>query len=315
MAHYLITGGCGFIGSHLADALVFADHRVRILDDLSTGKQDFAPAGAELVVGDVADRHTVDNAIRGVDGVFHLAAIASVQRCTEDWAGAHRVNLGGAIHVFDVARTARNGAPVPVAYASSAAVYGGNPDTPLAETARPEPLSAYGADKLGCELHARVATQVFGVPTMGLRFFNVYGPRQDPTSPYSGVISIFAQRVMAGETLTIYGDGNQVRDFIYVGDVVKALVAAMAALADAARPEAQIYNVCTGRATSIRNLAEMIGALNGRPACLTFMPPRVGDIRVSIGNGGRASRALGLRETTELREGLAVTLAALRKNA
>ena len=315
MAHYLVTGGSGFIGSHLADALIAAEHGVRILDDLSTGTRDNVPAGAELVVGDVADRPTVENAMRGVDGVFHLAAIASVQRCTEDWAGAHRVNLDGAIHVFDAARTARNRAPVPVVYASSAAVYGSNPNTPHLETTKPEPLSAYGADKLGCELHGRVATQVFGIPTTGLRFFNVYGPRQDPTSPYSGVISIFAKRLIADETLTIFGDGDQVRDFIYVGDVVKALVAAMAALAGAAHPEAEIYNICTGRATSIRNLAEMIGALNGRPPRLTFVPPRAGDMRVSVGNGDRAARALGVRETTDLREGLAITLAALGKKA
>lgn len=209
MAFYLVTGGCGFIGSHLASALVAAGHWVRILDDLSTGKRENAPAAAELIVGDVADPSDVAAAMHGVDGCFHLAAIASVQRCVADWAGSHRVNLEGAIHVFDAARRARPGKTLPVVYASSAAVYGDNPNTPLDEAAELKPLSAYGADKVGCELHARVAAHVYGVPTIGLRFFNVYGPGQDPSSPYSGVILIFAKRIVAGEELTVFVDGEQ----------------------------------------------------------------------------------------------------------
>ena len=151
MALYLVTGGCGFIGSHLADALVAAGHGVRILDDLSTGKRENAPHAAEIVVGDVADAAAVRRAMAGVAGCFHLAAIASVARSNEDWAGTHRVNLTGAINVFDAAR-AQAGGPVPVVYVSSAAVYGDNPNVPLAEDAATRPLTAYGADKLGCEL-------------------------------------------------------------------------------------------------------------------------------------------------------------------
>jgi UDP-glucose 4-epimerase len=174
---YLVTGGCGFIGSHLADSLVADGHGVRILDDLSTGKRENAPAGAEIIIGDVADAATVTAAGAGVDGIFHLAAIASVQKSNDDWAGTHRVNLTGKINVFDAAREAAGGNPVPVVYVSSAAVYGDNPDVPLSEEAETRPLTAYGADKLGCELHARVAHQVHKVPVAGIRFFNIYGPR------------------------------------------------------------------------------------------------------------------------------------------
>ncbi|MGH7152360.1 MAG: NAD-dependent epimerase/dehydratase family protein, partial [Acetobacteraceae bacterium] len=186
MATWLVTGGAGFIGSHLCDALLRRGDAVRVLDDLSTGKRENLPAGAELMIGDIADPAAVERALAGVDGCFHLAAIASVARGIDDWLGTHCTNLTGTITVFDAVRRH----PVPVIYASSAAVYGDCPAQPLTERAPTAPLSAYGADKLGCELHARVARQVHGITTVGLRFFNVYGPRQDPDSPYSGVISI-----------------------------------------------------------------------------------------------------------------------------
>ena len=195
MATYLVTGGCGFIGSHLCSALRGAGHRVRVLDDLSTGVAANLAPGADLVRGDVADAGLVRRAMDGAAGCFHLAAIASVERGTRDWLGTHRVNLSGAVAVLEAA--ARLGG-VPVVYASSAAVYGDCEALPLAEDAPTRPLSAYGADKLGCEQHARVAGVVHGVPTLGLRFFNVFGPRQDPGSPYSGVISIFCERLSRG---------------------------------------------------------------------------------------------------------------------
>ena len=178
MKRWLVTGGCGFIGSHLVDALLARGDTVRILDDLSTGKRHDVLAGAELRVGDVADRDEVARALTGVDGCFHLAAVASVERCTQDWLGSHRTNLTGTVTVFDAARSA-GPSPLPVVYASSAAVYGDNPHVPLSETATTRPLSAYGADKLACEFHAQVAWGVHRVPNLGLRFFNVYGPRQD----------------------------------------------------------------------------------------------------------------------------------------
>jgi UDP-glucose 4-epimerase len=256
------------------------------------------------VRGDVADAAVVRRTMAGVDGCFHLAAIASVERGNQDWLGTHRANLTGAITVFDAARTARDGKPVPVVYASSAAVYGDNPDVPLNEGAAVRPLSAYGADKLGCELHARVASHVHLVPTAGLRFFNVFGPRQDPKSPYSGVISIFCDRLRAGRGIAIYGDGLQTRDFVYVGDVVAAVLAAMTRQ-PAGSP---VFNVCTGRMSSVLDLARTIGDLCGVAPAIDLQPPRAGEIRVSVGNPEAAASVLGVRATTDLRTGLARTL-------
>jgi UDP-glucose 4-epimerase len=304
MAHYLVTGGCGFIGSHLSDALLARGDRVRILDDLSTGTLANKPAAAELVEGDIADPAAVARALAGTDGCFHLAAIASVEKGNSDWLGTHRSNLTGAITVFEAAREAGEGRPVPVIYASSAAVYGDNPDVPLTEDSVPRPLSAYGADKRGCELHARVATHVHGVKTVGLRFFNVYGPRQDPTSPYSGVISIFADRLRAGRPIAIFGDGGQTRDFVYVGDAIAALMAAMRVLPQGS----PVFNVCTGRATSVLEIARAIAGLCGVAASIDFKPPRAGDARVSVGDPARAAAVLGTRAVTDLQDGLARTL-------
>ncbi len=301
MHTYLVTGGCGFIGSHLAEALLAEGHAIRILDDLSTGKLANKPAAAELILGDVADEQCVAKAMHGVGGCFHLAAIASVERANQDWLGTHRVNLTGTINVLEAAR--RTG-PVPVVYASSAAVYGDNPALPLSEAAQLRPLSAYGADKLGCELHARVAGLVHGVPSTGLRFFNVYGPRQDPASPYSGVISIFCDRLRAGHAVTIFGDGRQTRDFVFVGDVIRALVAGLRE----ASVEARVFNVCTGHATSVGELASVIGRTLGVTPDIRFGPARSGDIRASLGDPSGARAALGFVAETGLAEGLARTL-------
>jgi UDP-glucose 4-epimerase len=305
LPNYLLTGGCGFIGSHLAAALLARGDRVRVLDDLSTGHRANLAPGAELVVGDVADPASVCRAMDGVDGCFHLAAIASVERGVQDWLGTHRVNLSGTVAVLDAARAAGK---VPVVYASSAAVYGDQATLPITETAATRPLSAYGADKLGCEQHALVAGQVHGVPTMGLRFFNVYGPRQDPKSPYSGVISIFCDRLAAGQVVGIHGDGGQTRDFIAVADVVAGLLAAMRA-ADVSAP---VANLCTGQATSIRTLARVIADLCGAPDAPAFHPPRAGEIRHSLGDATRARALLGLGTPIGLRDGLAEVVAWLR---
>lgn len=304
MACWLVTGGCGFIGSHLVEALLARGDQVRVLDDLSSGKRDNIPQSAELVIGDVADRNIVARSAEGVDGIYHLAAVASVQRSNEDWLGCHRTNLTGTITVFDCARRARPTAPLPVVYASSAAVYGDNASVPLAETATLHPLSAYGADKLASELHGRVAWLVHGVPTLGLRFFNVYGPRQDPSSPYSGVIAIFASRFAKDRDIEIFGDGQQTRDFIYVADVVAHLSAAMADLHSGAK----VLNVCTGRATSILDLAQIIARIAGRKARVRHGAARVGDIRASVGDPRSAWQALGVRAATDISDGLRRTL-------
>jgi UDP-glucose 4-epimerase len=303
MNTWLVTGGAGFIGSHLCDALIDRGDAVRVLDDLSTGSRANLPEQVTLIRGDVADPAAVAAAIQGVDGCFHLAAIASVEKGVTDWLGTHRTNLTGTITVFDV--IARQGRRIPVVYASSAAVFGDCKTVPITEDAARAPLSAYGADKYGCELHARVANHVHGVPTTGLRFFNVYGPRQDPHSPYSGVISIFCQRIAAGLPVTLFGDGQQTRDFIYVADVVAALLAAMAL-----KPaDAPVLNICTGIATSVEALAQLIAELSGRTADIRHQPPRAGDIRHSLGAPDRTNLALGLPSRVPLRDGLTRTLA------
>ena len=304
MAYYLVTGGAGFIGSHLVDALLAAGHRVRVLDDLSTGKRANVDPEAELVIGNVADPEAVLTAVAGVDGCFHLAAIASVARANEDWLGTHRVNLGGTIAVLDAARRAGG---LPVVYASSAAVYGSAEGTAV-ESLPPAPLSSYGADKLGSELHARAGFAVHGVPSVGFRFFNVYGPRQDPHSPYTGVISLFAGALAARRSLTIHGDGLQTRDFVYVRDIVGFLLAGMRQASSS--PGAIVLNACTGRETSVRALAETLGSLlQMRPTVLSG-PARAGDVRRSVGCPQRAMAVLGMLARTTLASGLETTLAA-----
>jgi UDP-glucose 4-epimerase len=296
VTRFLVTGGCGFIGSHLAERLIAAGHDVRILDNLSTGRRAHAPERAELVIGDVTDAASVAAAMREVDGCFHLAAVASVALCNSDAIATNRTNLVGTLSVL--AAAVRHG--VPVVYASSAAVYGANAAVPLAETSEPRPLSVYAADKLACELHAAVASHLHGIPTVGLRFFNVYGPRQDPASPYSGVISIFADRLARRRELTVFGDGGQVRDFVFVGDVVEALVAAMAR----PRAGASVCNVCTGAGTTITALAEILADIIGVPARLVHAPARSGDVRLSIGDPQRLIEAYGHAPATGLRDGL-----------
>jgi len=301
---YLVTGGCGFIGSHLADALIAAGHAVRVLDDLSTGRLENLAPGAEFIRGSVADAGTVRAALDGADGCFHLAAIASVVRCEEDWGGAHATNLGGAIAVLQAARQRR----LPVVYASSAAVYGNAAPVPASESSPAVPISAYGADKLGCEHHAAVGTASFGIPTLGLRLFNVYGPRQDGASPYSGVISAFCARLSRGAPITIWGDGRQTRDFVYVRDVVAAMQAGMARLTAAAGLP-RVINVCTGRTVSVLDLARTLAPLCGARLVIDYRPARTGDIAASCGDPALLRSALDLVAETPLAEGLRHTVA------
>jgi UDP-glucose 4-epimerase len=308
MSRYLVTGGAGFIGSHLCDALIARGDTVRVLDDFSTGQRANLPTGVELIEGDVADAPTVLRATERVDGCFHLAAIASVERGINDWLGTHRTNLTGTITIFDAIR--RHGTQVPVVYASSAAVYGDRQTTPIRETADRRPLSAYGADKYGCELHAITATHVHGIPTAGLRFFNIYGPRQDSRSPYSGVISIFCERIRNAEPILIRGDGTQTRDFVHVSDAVTALLAAMRLRLDTA----SVFNVCTGQATSVLQLAHFIGKLAGKQPNVNHIPARAGDIRHSLGDPTSMREVLGLSRMVPLGDGLVALLAHAAKH-
>ena len=308
MGLYLVTGGAGFIGSHLADSLLAAGHDVRVLDDFSTGKVENLDQRCDIVRGDAADPAIVGQAFIGVAGCFHLAAVASVQRGNDAWFETHRANQSATVAVLEAAAKAGQ---IPVVYASSAAIYGNIGDQIATEALRPAPQTAYGADKYGSELHASIGFTVHGVPSVGLRFFNVYGPRQDPKSPYSGVISIFAGRLAAGQGLTVHGDGGQTRDFVYVADVVRHLRAAMGVLHN--HPCAEVVNVCTGRATSVLDLAHLLSALQGNAGAVSHGLARLGDIRQSLGDPTKAIALLGVTAETTLRDGLMLTLKSLRQ--
>jgi len=312
---YTITGGAGFIGSHLADALLAGGHSVRVLDDFSTGRIDNLDPRCEVIRGDVCDPAVVRSSMLGVSGCFHLAAIASVARANENWIGTHQVNLGGMINVLDASRHL---AGIPVVYASSAAVYGRVTGVADEQTSA-APMTAYGADKRGCELHAQAGALVHGVPSLGFRFFNVYGPRQDPHSPYSGVISIFSKAIASGQPIQIHGDGQQTRDFIYVGDIVAFLLAGMEFLkrgqADDPAITGLVLNACTGRETSINQLVGTLGGLIASQPKVSHGPSRPGDILRSVGSPTRAAGLLGIEARTELSAGLATTLQGLQNTA
>ena len=293
----LVTGGCGFIGSHVVDALMVAGHTPVVLDDLSTGKRSNVSDAVQVIEGSIEDSAPVSRAIDGCDAVVHLAAVASVQKCNEAWAASHAVNVTGTVKILEAARDAGR---IPVVYASSAAIYGDNTNTPLTEREAGAPLTAYGVDKYASELHAGVAGRIHSVPTFGLRFFNVFGPRQDPSSPYSGVISIFASRFARGEGVAIHGDGGQIRDFVYVGDVVAHILAALKA-ADVTAP---VANVCTGKPTTVLSLAKVLKSMTRSSGEIVFGPARAGDIRVSIGDPQHAFERMQVRAKVGLEEGL-----------
>ncbi len=298
--HILITGGAGFIGSHLADRLVQGGHRVRILDNLSTGKIDnlSGPArAAEFVPGDVRDRVLVGRAVEGVSAVVHLAAVASVQSSMADPLGTHGTNLGGTLHCLEAAREAQVSRFV---YASSAAVYGDHVAPPVDESAPPAPVSPYAIDKLAGEYYLEHYHRQYGLNTTSFRFFNVYGPRQDASSPYSGVISRFVECARAGEPCTVYGDGRQTRDFVYVQDLVDVLVAAVQR-DDLA---GQVLNVGTGVESDLLSLWTTLRASIDAPAVPRFLSPRSGDIRRSCARTDRLRQGLGFAPRTPLSDGL-----------
>jgi UDP-glucose 4-epimerase len=300
MAKYLVTGGAGFIGSHLVDRLVAAAHEVIVLDDCSTGKRHQVNSDATLIHGDITDFALLQHLMKDVEGCFHLAAIASVARSSEDWLGTHAVNLTATIKLFEAARTVRPSNPPRIVYASSAAAYGDNPTVPLSESCQPQPMTAYGADKYGCELHARVGYEVHGISSVGLRFFNVFGPRQDPKSPYSGVISIFAERLQQNLPLSVQGDGEQTRDFIYVEDVVTGLCRAM----ELQQSGSLVINLCRGEEISINQLAATLASILDKPLTLEHVPPRAGDIRRSVGSPQLLQQVLKFTPAHTVQDGL-----------
>lgn len=295
----LITGGAGFIGSHLADALLAQGFAVRVLDDLSTGKRENLDPRAELIVGNVADETALRGALHGCQGVVHLAAIASVQASVEDPVGTHRANFIGTLNLCEAMR--QEGIQR-VLFASSAAVYGQNGEgTAIDEDVVKAPLTPYAADKLASEYYLDFYRREHGLEPAIFRFFNVYGPRQDPSSPYSGVISIFARRAEQGLPITVFGDGEQTRDFIYVGDLVKLLVTAL--LADEVAESA--INVGLDQSTSLNQLLAEIGKLTGGLPAITYQPARHGDIRHSRADNRRLLARYNLDAPTPLAEGLA----------
>jgi len=273
---YLVTGGAGFIGSHIVDRLSADGHQIRILDDFSTGKHDntaSSPA-AEIITGDVGDFDTVRAAMEGVNAVFHLAAIASVAASVANPLASEHTNYRGTLNVLEAARLAGTQR---VIFASSAAVYGNLPKLPKREDMPSRPLSPYAVDKLASEYACQMYHHLYGLETVALRYFNVFGPRQDPSSPYSGVISIFSESLKQGKQPIIYGDGEQTRDFVYVSDVVEANIRA---LASTTAPGMSI-NVATGTTVSINGLLQTICQLKDQRFSPRYKPSRQGDIRHS----------------------------------
>ncbi|SLN75954.1 NAD-dependent epimerase/dehydratase family protein [Ruegeria meonggei] len=308
MARYLVTGGAGFIGSHLVDHLVEAGHEVVVLDNLSTGARFNLPPQVDLVQGDIAEFENLPALIARVNGCFHLAAIASVQQYQEGWAKAAKVNFYGSVRVLEAAARAN----VPVVYASSAAIYGNNPLQPLIETTMSRPISGYGVDKLAMEHHAEALKTTIGLRATGLRFFNVYGPRQVPGSPYSGVISIFLNRLAAGQPITVFGDGEQARDFVYVSDVAGAL---MRAMSWTAAGNCGVFNICRGEAITLNDLIRVLaGVLECAPE-IRYEESRAGDIRISLGSSVAAAERLGFTGNVALEEGLRYTADWARKSS
>lgn len=299
----LITGGAGFIGSHLTERLLAGGHTVRVLDNLSTGKRENLPVSAavEFRRGDIRDRAEVNAAARDVDAMVHLAAVASVQASVDDPVSTHETNFDGTLFLLEAARRANIRRFL---YASSAAVYGDNTALPLAEDASLRPLSPYAADKLAGEHYLSFYFNKFGLHTTAFRFFNIFGPRQDPSSPYSGVISIFVERSLRGEPVTIFGDGRQTRDFVYVGDLAALLVNALSNPATAG----QVINVGRGRQSSLLELLTALEQLTGKPIECRHAPARIGDIVHSRADTTRLQRLLGRVPATELATGLRAIL-------
>ncbi|UPV74375.1 GDP-mannose 4,6-dehydratase [Halorussus limi] len=288
----LITGGAGFIGSHLAEALV-EDNEVRVLDDLSGGARDHVPAGADLVEGDIRDSETVADAMDGADLVFHEAALVSVEESVEDPQRSNRINAAATVDLLERAREE----DARVVLASSAAIYGHPDSVPVAEADSKDPTSPYGIDKLTLDHYARRYHDLYGLETVPLRYFNVYGPRQNPE--YSAVVNVFFQQAADGGPLTIEGDGGQTRDFVHVRDVVQANL--LAATTDRV---GQPFNVGTGTSVTISELAETVVEVTDSDAEITHVDPRPGDIRHSEADVSAIREELGYEPTVSLEEGL-----------
>jgi nucleoside-diphosphate-sugar epimerase len=299
----LVTGGAGFIGSHIVEELLRIGASVCVLDNFSTGKRENLETfrgDLEIIEADLRDSEAIRSATRGVDLVFHLAAFISVPKSMLEPEACFNINVAGTNTLLDAARHA---GVRKVVLSSSTAVYG-NPDKfPTDEEAPLSPLSPYALSKQVNELYARLYTQTFNLPVTALRYFNVYGPRQQPDSAYAAAISIFTHQLTQEQPITIYGDGKQSRDFIFVKDVVRANL--LAAESDAA---GEAINICTGQETTLLDLLEELSEVTPRTPEVRFAPPRPGDIYRSKGDPSKAAALLGFRATTTMKVGLAQTL-------
>jgi UDP-glucose 4-epimerase len=306
MSRVLVTGGAGFIGSNLVEALVASGNDVRVLDDLSTGAldnlADIRPA-PEVVLGDIRDPETVLQASDGVEVLYHLAALPSVARSVGDPLTTHRVNVDGTLNVL---QSARSTGVRRMIYASSSSVYGDTPRLPKEEDMPLSPQSPYAASKAAGEGYSRSFAHAYGLETVSLRFFNVFGPRQDPTSQYSAVIPRFINHMLAGSSPEIFGDGEQSRDFTYVANVVEALKLAATAGPDAV---GQALNVGFGSRTTLLELVATINDLLGTTIAPSFSAARPGDIRHSHADITKAERLIGYRPSVSVQAGLEKTIA------
>ncbi|ASJ01003.1 SDR family oxidoreductase [Thermococcus gorgonarius] len=293
----VVTGGAGFIGSHIAWELV-KDNEVIVIDNLYTGKEENVPPGAKLIKADIRDYQSIAELISNADYVFHEAAQVSVVESVRDPIFTEEVNVLGTLNILKALIEGHG----KLIFASSAAVYGDNPNLPLKETERPRPLSPYGVTKATAEEYLRVFHELYGLPVVALRYFNVFGPRQG-FNQYAGVISIFINRALAGEPLVIFGDGKQTRDFIYVRDVVKANLLA----AESRKANGRVFNVATGKQTSILELAMKVIEITGTTSSIIFDKPRPGDIRHSLADISEI-RKLGFEPEWSLEEGLKKTV-------
>jgi UDP-glucose 4-epimerase len=303
----LVTGGAGFIGSHLADALVAAGHEVVVLDDLYTGFREHVPPGATFVEGTVADEALVRDAVAGCEVVFHQAAHKAVLRSVEHPLTTDLVNTHGTLTVL---KAALDAGVRRVVYASSSSVYGGAAPAPTREDAPTYPRSPYAVTKLAGELYCRVFHELYGLETVALRYFNVYGPRQRPDSTYAAVIPLFVDALLTGKRPIVHGDGRQSRDFTYISDVVAANLAAAGEPAE--RCAGRVYNIAGGRTADLLELLAILGELLGVRPEPEFTDPRPGDVRTSQGDPSAAASDLGFRCEVALAEGLARTVDWLR---
>jgi nucleoside-diphosphate-sugar epimerase len=311
MARWLVTGGAGFIGSHLAHALLERGEWVRVADDLSTGK----PANlavldgrAEVLTGDLADSAVAREAVAGIDIVLHQAAIPSVPRSVADPLTTHRANVDATVSVLVAAKDA---GVRRVVYAASSSAYGDTPALPKREDMPPNPLSPYALQKLVGEQYLQMFTRLYGLDTVSIRYFNVFGPRQDPSSPYSGVIALFVTRLLAGQPPVITGDGEQTRDFTYVDNIVDGVLRA----ATAPDVSGRVINVATGRQISINQLAQALQRLLGSDFIPVHTEARTGDVRDSLADITLARQLLGYEPQVSFEEGLRRTVAWYRTGA